>query len=205
MPARKRPEFEQQNSNYQQIRDNHNYELPVRGEIVQFFKDTLLMPVYLCFFIPICLIVFSSLTFTSTLILIYPPSIRMFKIIVDCVSLFCDIGVLGAGIWQHFMWTVIILFPFSFTILNLVLIIRSIISFLTIVLLFISGLYLNAEFYSPTVAPAMILVVYCWRCWRAFVETKYLQLKTKIYEVSEERANENSLHTEIEDDTSMLS
>ena len=161
MPARKRPEFEQQNSNYQQIRDNHNYELPVRGKIVQFFKDTLLMPVYLCFFIPICLIVFSSLTFTSTLILIYPPSIRMFKIIVDCVSLFCDIGVLGAGIWQHFMWTVIILFPFSFTILNLVLIIRSIISFLTIVLLFISGLYLNAEFYSPTVAPAMILVVYC--------------------------------------------
>ncbi|CAB4034705.1 Hypothetical predicted protein, partial [Paramuricea clavata] len=72
-----------------------------------------------------------------------------------------------------------------------------------VVLLFISGLYLNAEFYSPTVAPAMILAVYCWRCWRTFVETKYLQLKTKIYEVSVERANENSLHAEIEDDTSM--
>ena len=56
----------------------------------------------------------------------------------------------------------------------------------SLLLYLIIGLYLNGSFFSPIVVPICILVVYSWKTWRSFVEMKYLQLKTAIYECCEE-------------------
>jgi hypothetical protein len=37
----------------------------------------------------------------------------------------------------------------------------------------------------------MLFVFYAWKCWRSCVEAKYANLKSSIYEVCEELANEN--------------
>lgn len=73
-----------------------------------------------------------------------------------------------------------------FSIISFIAIIAFLINFLNLLLYWIIGLYLNGSFFSPIVVPIGILVVYFWKNWRSFVETKYLQLKTAIYECCEE-------------------
>ena len=64
------------------------------------------------------------------------------------------------------------------------------------------GLYLNGSFFSPIVVPMMIFLVYSWKNWRSFVETKYLQLKTAIYECCEEYYEKKSSEKKNENEES---
>ena len=73
--------------------------------------------------------------------------------------------------------------PVAFTFIIIIIFFGS---FLNLLLYLIIGLYLNGSFFSPIVVPILILLVYSWKNWRLFVETKYLQLKTAIYECCEE-------------------
>ncbi len=57
-------------------------------------------------------------------------------------------------------------------------------------MLLVATVYLNAEFYGPIIVPVTGLVVYCFKRWRWFVETKYLVLKTNIHEVCKDLRNE---------------
>ncbi len=50
------------------------------------------------------------------------------------------------------------------------------------------GLTLNAEYFSPFIAPILTLMIYCWNNWKYSVEAKSLQLKTSIIEVCKEKA-----------------
>ena len=64
--------------------------------------------------------------------------------------------------------------------------------FLNLLLYLIIGLYLNGSFFSPILVPILILLGYSFKNWRSFVETKYLQLKTTIYECCEEYYEKSS-------------
>ena len=86
----------------------------------------------------------------------------------------------------------LVLYVFSFTIIT-----TFFFSFLNLLLNLIIGLYLNGSFFSPIVVPIIILLVYSWKNWRSFVETKYLQLKTAIYECCEEYYKEQSSQNSI--------
>lgn len=48
---------------------------------------------------------------------------------------------------------------------------------------FITGLFLNAYFYGPYFVPISIILFYSWRNWKSFVEEKYLELKTQLFNV----------------------
>ena len=72
--------------------------------------------------------------------------------------------------------------------------------FVNLMLYLVTGLYLNGSFYSPYVVPISILLIYSWRNWRSFVETKYLLLKTIIYEICEEY-HEKEIAKEHRDNT----
>ena len=74
--------------------------------------------------------------------------------------------------------------------------------FLNLLLYFIIGLYLNGSLFSPIVVPVMIFFVYFWKNWRSFVETKYLQLKTAIYECCEEYYEKKSSEKKKENEES---
>ena len=76
------------------------------------------------------------------------------------------------------------------------------ISFLNLSLNLIIGLYLNGSFFSPIVVPIIILLGYSWKNWRSFVETKYLQLKTAIYECCEEYYEKKSSEKKKENEES---
>ena len=81
--------------------------------------------------------------------------------------------------------------PWKLPILLLQLIALTVLLFFIIVclnstFLFIAAIYLNGEFYGPIVVPVIGLVVYFFKHWRTFIETKYLVLKTNTYEVCKE-------------------
>ena len=133
----------------------------------QLFTALFFVITYTLCVIPMCLFI----VFVSPILIICISSFRKNKRIVSgncCVSY--GIGLLY-GLPVGFTVAIIIIFFVS--ILNLLL-------YLTI------GLYLNGSFFSPIVVPILILLVYSWKNWRSFVETKYLQLKTAIYECCEE-------------------
>ena len=124
---------------------------------------------YIICFIPIALlsIGFSPITFLTS------ASLRQVITTTFSDSNKCILFIilLLHTLFPGISYTIIILFIILFSILLLYLII---------------GLYLNGSFFSPIVVPICILVVYSWKNWRLFVETKYLQLKTAIYECCEE-------------------
>ena len=124
---------------------------------------------YIICFIPIALlsIGFSPITFLTS------ASLRQVitTTFSDSNKCILFIIILLHILFPAISYTIIILFTILFSILLLYLII---------------GLYLNGSFFSPIVVPIFILVVYSWKNWRLFVETKYLQLKTAIYECCEE-------------------
>ena len=62
----------------------------------------------------------------------------------------------------------------------------SFVTFLNLMLYWITGLYLNGSFYSHFVVPLLLFLGYSWKNWRSFVEMRYLTLKTKVYEVCKE-------------------
>jgi hypothetical protein len=143
-----------------------NHELPSWMKLFLFFQDLFFIFLYLAFFVCICLFDLSFLILLWFLYLSFPP-----------ISL-CN-GSLSC-------------FPILCVILSLAFIIRSLIAFLSMAFFFLAGLYLNGEYYSHIVAPAMLFAFYAWKCWRSCVEAKYAKLKTNIYEFCEELANENS-------------
>ena len=176
----------EQNWNYQQIGNNQIHEWPIRKKIYHFFGDMLSMFVIVCNFVVTWFFVCIFLCSASMLTCVYASPLHFFSEMIPR-NRFCINN--AVGIIAFF------LFFLALVIVSLVLILRSFILLLTIVFLLITGMYLNGEFYCPVVAPTMILVVYCWKCWRLYVETQYLQLKTKIYEICEELASENSVST----------
>ena len=165
----------EQNWNYQQIGNNQIHIWPIRKKIYHFFGDMLSMFVIVCNFVVTWFFVCIFLIYAPIMTCLLPSLIHFFEIIPPIL---------------FFGYFVIALVTVS-----LVLIVRSLISLLTIAFLLITGMYLNGEYYCPVVAPTMILVVYCWKFWRLYVETQYLHLKTKIYEICEELASENSVST----------
>ena len=187
--------IKQQNSNYQPIQNNQEDQgLPIWRKICHFFQDVFLISVYIISFIPICGLVCALLILTCFMTLTYPLVFRWQPILVDAVSAHHNNCII-----KYCCILFLFFFSFAINIFNVALIICSVIPILNVTLLLIAGLYLNGEFYSPIVLPIMILVVYCWNGWRSFVESRYIRLKSKIYEVCGELANENS-HAEIEND-----
>ena len=89
------------------------------------------------------------------------------------------------------------LFPY----ISLIAIILFLQNFFNLLIYLIIGLYLNGSFFSPIVVPIGILVVYSWKNWRSFVETKHLQLKTVIYECCEEYYEKKISEKKEESDT----
>ena len=87
--------------------------------------------------------------------------------------------------------------------ISLVAIIFFLLNFFNLLLYLIIGLYLNGSFFSPIVVPIGILVVYSSKNWRSFVETKYLQLKTAIYECCEEYYEKKISEKKEESNTSI--
>ena len=73
---------------------------------------------------------------------------------------------------------------------------------LNLLLYLIIGLYLNGSLFSAIVVPMVIFLVYSWKSWRSFVETKYLQLKTAIYECCEEYYEKKSSEKKKENEES---
>ena len=53
------------------------------------------------------------------------------------------------------------------------------------------GMFLNAEYFHPFVAPILTVMVYFWRNWKSSIEEKCLQLKTIIIEVCKKKADAN--------------
>ncbi len=155
-----------------------NEELPSWKKVCLFLEDLLFIFLYLTFLVFICLFDLLFLILLWFLYLSFPV-----------ISL-CN-GSLS-------------LFSILCTSLNLLLIIRSIISLLTVALFFLAGLYLNGEFYSPIVAPTMLFCLYGWKCWRSYVEAKYTKLKTNTYEFCEELANEHD-HNDVTENVSIVS
>ena len=64
--------------------------------------------------------------------------------------------------------------------------------FFNLLLFWIIGIYLNGSIFSPYIVPTLNFVVYSWKNWKWCVETKYLQLKTTIYDICEEYSQQNN-------------
>ncbi|CAB3984045.1 Hypothetical predicted protein [Paramuricea clavata] len=74
---------------------------------------------------------------------------------------------------------------------------------LSLALYLITGIYLNGSFYGPIVVPILLLLVYFWKNWRSFVETKYLLLNTKIIKVCEDEYEKRKEEVGNQSNTSM--
>ena len=121
----------------------------------QFFKALVFVIAYMVCFTPMC--IFST---ACPLMTIYHFNLKE----VIRLSARYDMCVL----WMISLLYGAVLF-FSWIIIILVLH-----SFLSLFLYLIIGLYLNGSLFSPIVVPMMIFLVYSWKNWRSFVETKYL-------------------------------
>ena len=95
------------------------------------------------------------------------------------------------------LFVFLVLYAFSYIIIT-----TFFISFLNLSLNLIIGLYLNGSFFSPIVVPIIILLGYSWKNWRSFVETKYLQFKTAIYECCQEYYEKKSSEKKKENEES---
>ena len=78
-----------------------------------------------------------------------------------------------------------------------------VIALLNLALYLITGIYLNGSFYGPIVVPILLLLVYFWKNWRSFVETKYLLLKTKIIKVCEDEYEKSKKEEGNQSNTAM--
>ena len=97
----------------------------------------------------------------------------------------------------------ILLLHVLFPAISLVAITLFLQNFFNLLLHSIIGLYLNGSFFSPIVVPMGILVVYSCKNWGSFVETKYLELKTGIYECCEEYYQKKNSEKKEESNTSI--
>ena len=149
----------------------------------QFFKALVFVIAYMVCFTPLC--IFST---ACPLMTIYHFNLKE----VIRLSARYDMCVL----WMISLLYGAVLF-FSWIIIILVLH-----CFLSLFLYLIIGLYLNGSLFSPIVVSMMIFLVYSWKNWRSFVETKYLQLKTAIYECCEEYYEKKSSEKKKENEES---
>ena len=142
--------------------------------ITHFFKALLFVLTYTVCVIPFCVF---SIGYYSPFVIFQSSGFQRNERNVPrgMIGQFC--------VWLGFL----VLYVFSFTIIT-----TFFLSFLNLSLNLIIGLYLNGSYFSPKVVPVIILLGYSWKDWRSFVETKYLQLKTAIYECCEEYYEKNS-------------
>ena len=152
--------------------------------IIEFFKVLFFVIAYTVFFLPIGVFI----TTLSPFLMLCSLGFRQNKKIVRRCNNNC------------------VLFGFTVLYALLLVFLSSIIAlsltfFVNILLYLIIGLYLNGSYFSPVVVPILILLVYSWRNWR-FVETKYLQLKTTIYECCEEYYEKKSSEKKNENEES---
>ena len=70
------------------------------------------------------------------------------------------------------------------------------------VLSLVASLTLNAEFFSPFIAPIFGLLAYVWKNWKWSVEAKCLRLKTLIINVSQEKSQTSNI--DIVEETNII-
>ena len=150
----------------------------------EFFKVLLFVIAYMVFFLPIGVFI----TTLSPFLMLCSLGFRKNKKIVRRCNNNCVL--FGFTV----LYALLLVFLFSIIALSLAFFVR-------ILFWLIIGLYLNGSYFSPVVVPILILFVYSWRNWR-FVETKYLQLKTTIYECCEEYYEKKSSEKKKENDES---
>ena len=152
------------------------------------FKTLFFVIAYIVAFIPICVSILAIYSGVTLLSFIVSP--------IQIVLLRDDCSVL-----ERIAAFLNMLSPLIYIFHMIITVIFSILS-LNLLFCLIIGLYLNGSFFSPIVVPILILLVYSWKNWRSFVETKYLQLKTAIYECCEEYYEKKSSEKKKENEES---